>query len=214
MSVSSTSVKRRSTIHSRIAIESKAQMPASMKARTTVLPDSRIEIGPPLAVGSTASTARAKLPQRLVVVGIALGVNLDAGAAIGREPVARLISGGMFSAVICCGLQRIAQAVERGLAAARRTRIRRARAAPGRHWRAVVSAAASRLAASAPGPVCVPAWRVQGVGAAVERGDVLRIGRGWPRRRFERRLERFARPGLISASFCVLIGRDEACRAS
>ena len=88
MSVSSTSVNRRSAIQSRIAIESSAQMPASMKARTIVLPDSRIEIGPPLASGSTASTARAKLRQRLVVVGIALGQRLDPRAAVRREPVA------------------------------------------------------------------------------------------------------------------------------
>ena len=50
-SVSNTSPKRRSTIHSRIAIDNNAKAPASMKARTTVLPDSRIEIGPPTAFG-------------------------------------------------------------------------------------------------------------------------------------------------------------------
>ena len=43
------------------AITSSAQMPAWMKALTTVSPDLRIETGPPIAVGSAASTAPANL---------------------------------------------------------------------------------------------------------------------------------------------------------
>ena len=57
-------------------------MPAWMKAATTVSPDLRIDTGPPIAVGSAASTALANLPQIVVVVGIAARQRLDPLQAI------------------------------------------------------------------------------------------------------------------------------------
>ena len=53
-------MKRRSTTQSRRPMETRAQPPASMAARMTVRPDSRIEVGPRAALGSTSSTALAK----------------------------------------------------------------------------------------------------------------------------------------------------------
>ena len=53
-----------------------------------VRPDSRMEIGPPVASGSTASTARAKAADVLVVVGVAGGRRRDADPAVGGAPTA------------------------------------------------------------------------------------------------------------------------------
>ncbi len=194
ISVSSTSVKRRSTIHSRIAIDRNAQTPASMKARTTVSPDSRIEIGPPLARRLDRKHGAREMPQHLVVVGIALGMNLDAARARRARSISRLISGGMFSAVIFCACERIAQAVERG---------------PERGDKRELRALALRLVAI--GEFCVsgaePLGRLgaraglradlarEGVDTAVERRDVFGVGRGRRGAALERRFERFAPPG-------------------
>ncbi len=85
--VNSTSPTRRSVIQSRSEIEMSAVKPACMKAVVTVWPASRIAIGPPVAVGSTASTARANWRSDLVVVGIALRIDLDPDPAAGLDPI-------------------------------------------------------------------------------------------------------------------------------
>src|SRR5437763_1829583 len=69
MRVSRTSPNRRSTIQSKIVIEPRAQRPAWKKARTTVRPDSRIAMGPPVAFGSTCCTARANCRRVSLSVG-------------------------------------------------------------------------------------------------------------------------------------------------
>src|SRR6266487_4242930 len=72
-SVSRTSVIRRNVIHSSRAIARRAKIPASMKARTTVLPASNSETASPVARGSTASTAAANSRKTSVLSGSSLG---------------------------------------------------------------------------------------------------------------------------------------------
>src|SRR5215831_11884585 len=108
MSVSNTSPKRRSTIHSRMVIEASAQKPASMNARTTVRPDSRIETGPPMPLGSTACTARANSRK----VSLSLGSPLGRISTLKRPSLVThslAISGGSVSSVTGCAGSKLAE---------------------------------------------------------------------------------------------------------
>ena len=71
--VSRTSAIRRSVIHSKRAIAASANIAASMKARTTVLPASNSNTAGPVASGSIANTAVTKLRSTLVSSGSPLG---------------------------------------------------------------------------------------------------------------------------------------------
>ena len=146
-SVSSTSVKRRRTIHSRIAIDRKAQRPASMKARTTVWPDSRIEIGPPLARGSTASTARANSRSTSLSLGSPFG-----WASTRARPSAviqfALRSGGRLSARDRLAPRATSRKPSmRGLERRHERGLRARRAAPGRRSQAAPARSRAALAA-------------------------------------------------------------------
>ena len=114
MSVSSTSPNRRSTIQSRIVIEASAQKPASKNARTTVRPDSRIEIGPPIALGSTSSTARANRRKVSLSLGSPFGRMSTFGAPVLGDPFARDLGGQSFERDRL-RLQIVAQLVERDI---------------------------------------------------------------------------------------------------
>ena len=57
-----------------------------MKARTMVSPDSRIEIGPPIAVGLDRQNGAGERADLVIVVGIAVGHGLDAQLAVGGAP--------------------------------------------------------------------------------------------------------------------------------
>ena len=85
--VSSTSPKRRSTIHSRIAIEISAQAPASKKARTIGVAGFEDRDRPAGRVRLDRQHGAREIAQRLVVVRIALRQHLDARAAVRRQPV-------------------------------------------------------------------------------------------------------------------------------
>ena len=64
-----------------------------------VLPDSWIETGAPVAFGATARTAATKRRKVVVVVGVALGRDLDPGAPVRGAPSRSTISGGRLAGV-------------------------------------------------------------------------------------------------------------------
>ena len=111
-SVSSTSAKRRSASQSNRLITSSAQMPAWMKARTTVSPDLKIETGPPIAFGSAASTASANLRRLSLSLGSPFG---NASTRISPFFVFQpsTSSGGRFFCADRLGLHRALELVER-----------------------------------------------------------------------------------------------------
>ena len=98
-SVNRTSLNRRSTTHNRTAIERSANMAASTKAPTTVLPASRIVIGPSVALGSTASTALAKWRIAALSLGFPLGA-IETRARPSDVIQSLTSSGGRVSSVI------------------------------------------------------------------------------------------------------------------
>jgi hypothetical protein len=84
---------------SRRLITTSAQKPAWMNALTTVSPDLRIDTGPPIAVGSAASTASAKRRRLSLSFGSPFG---KASTRISPSLAFQLltISGGRFFSVI------------------------------------------------------------------------------------------------------------------
>ena len=153
-SVSSTSPKRRSTIHSRIAIETSAKMPAWMKARTIVLPDSRIEIGVPTASGNCAWMARAKWRSVSLSLGSPFGVAWIRIAAVGRRSIGPSTGWADSAASPVRPADNRASPSARCAAARRRPRPPR-RACPVSASASLVRLAARRLAASAPEPLAL-----------------------------------------------------------
>ena len=140
-----------------------------------VRPDSRMEIGPPVASGSTASTARAKARTFSLSSGSPVGVasrrTLPSAVRQLRE-----ISSGRLSSVIGLALSRSRMSSRSSLSGLVKTASTRWRRA-GSAMASLVIAAASRFAASAPGPLLLVGRPREVAGPLFERGDDFLVGR-------------------------------------
>ena len=183
-----TSAARRNVNASRTVIDRSAHRPASRNALTIVRLDSWMPTVVPVRFGRDLPDRGGEALQRRVVVGVALGKDFDARAAVRRHPVA-LEVGGQGLQRDRFGLQRGAQLVERDEQA--RGSAPRARARAPRDRRRRESSAPSRGAphpiAAAPagcGPAaCSSACAVRSIARTVScvggrRLHVQRIERG------------------------------------